>query len=200
MKKTFLTGLLLLLPLGITVWVVLFLVRLLTRPFLGFTTEFLRGKAWLDGLSQTQIEAASQVMILALLFLFVLLLGCVGHWFLFHKALQWGEKLVNHVPLINKIYSTSKELISPLFSSQSAAFQQVVMLPFPYQGSYCLGIVTSTSKEEPILSVFIPTTPNPTSGFLVRIPREELIFLSMKSEDAIKYVVSCGVTQPREPR
>lgn len=197
MKKTFLTGLILLLPVAVTVWVVRFLIHLLTHPFLGLMTRFLREKLWYISLSQAQLEALGQLAILVLLVILVFLLGFVGHRFFFHSLLQWGEKIWKKVPLVNKIYGVSKELIGSFFSDKSTAFQQVVMLSFPYPGAYCLGIVTSQSKDDEIVSVFLPTTPNPSTGFLVRVPQKELTFLKMSSEEAIKYIVSCGVIQPK---
>ncbi|HEX2583285.1 MAG TPA: DUF502 domain-containing protein, partial [Chlamydiales bacterium] len=97
----------------------------------------------------------------------------------------------------------TKEIIHILFASDKNSFKQVVMVHFPDPESYCLGLISRESpplcaekKGEDMVSVFLPTTPNPTTGFMIISPKKDLIFLDMKSEEAIKYIVSCGVIQP----
>jgi uncharacterized membrane protein len=104
---------------------------------------------------------------------------------------------------VNKVYKTSKDIVKSIFGSKERSFSQVVMLPFPYKGAYCIGLIAkeaprtcSEAEQEELVSVFIPTTPNPSTGFLVMCQKSELILLNMKTEEAIKYVVSCGVIQP----
>ena len=207
MKKCFLTGLVTLLPVAVTIWVFVFIVHFLTRPFMGVMTHFLHTLPHYGvHISERSVQTLSELLILVSLFLLTLFLGLIGRRFFFDSLLKLGDKILSQIPLVNKVYKTSKEIVQSLFASQGDSFTQVVLLPFPYKGSYCLGLISSPAPnscselmQKPLLSVFIPTAPNPMTGFLVMIPQEELIYLSMKTEDAIKYVVSCAVIAPKSP-
>lgn len=209
MKKYFLTGLATLLPIAITIAVVIFIIHLLTNPFLGFVTHLLSPFAIPPiGIfsSEQVVQIISQTIILAAIFVFVLFLGIFARWFLFHTFLKLSDKLLYRIPIINKVYKTTKEIITTLFASKKDSFKQVVMIPFPTKGCYCLGLITRqaprTCQEasgSEMVTVFIPTTPNPTTGYLLVCPVKELIFLKMKSDEAIKYIVSCGAIQPSKP-
>lgn len=207
MKKYFFTGLVILLPVAVTIWVFAFIVRFLTHPFMGIVTHFLRELPnygiWT---SERGIRTISEIIILAGLFLITFFLGLIARRFFFNSLLHLGDRILYRIPLVNKVYKTSKEIVLSLFASKGNSFKQVVLLPFPYKGSYCIGLISSPSPEtcsdqaqRSLISVFIPTAPNPMTGFLVMIPKEELIYLEMKSEEAIKYVVSCAVITPPKP-
>jgi uncharacterized membrane protein len=206
MKKCFVAGLVTLLPLAVTIWIVVFIVHFLTRPFMGIMTSLIK-KLPPFGIFATErgIRTVSEILILIGLFLFTFLLGFVARRFFFHSLIKFGDKLLYRIPLVNKVYKTAKEIIQALFASKGQSFKQVVLAPFPYQGAYCVGLIShdaprtcNTSVEKEMISVFLPTTPNPTTGFLIMCPKDELIFLEMKSDEAIKYVVSCAVIQPEK--
>ncbi len=210
MKKYFLTGLAILLPLAFTIAIVVFIVNFLTKPFMGLVMTFLsHTRAQEFGflfLSPEQvIRYSSQFIILIGLFLITLLLGIIARWFVFRIFLNLSDKLLHKIPLVNKVYKTTQDIIKTLFSSDKNSFKQVVMAPFPHGGTYSLGLVSRESpktcekaKGSELVSVFVPTTPNPTTGFLLMFKQEDLIFIDMKTEDAIKYIVSCGVIIPEE--
>ncbi len=203
MKKTFLTGLAVLLPFAVTIYVVVFVVNFLTRPFVGIVSSFLEKIPFhLPILSHQLIHTMSQIVVIVALFGFILLLGIVARWFLFNSLIKLGDLILKKIPIVNKVYKTTKDIVQTLFSGGKNSFKQVVLVPFPYKGSYCLGLVT---REAPgtcqndandMVSVYIPTTPNPMTGYQIMSPRSELIELSMKSDEAIKYVVSCGAMKP----
>ena len=203
MKKYFITGLVTLLPVAITIWVIHFFVVFLTKPFMGIMTYILSFFSFGPLQTQHGIRILSQVFILIGLFLFILGLGLVARRYFFHRLIRFGDFILFRIPLVNKIYKTSKEIIRSLFSSQGQSFKQVVLVTFPTQGCYCLGLIASDAPQtcseaadDQLFSVFLPTTPNPTTGYLIMCPKKELQFLSMKSEEAIKYIVSCAVIQP----
>lgn len=202
MKKYFLTGLATLLPLAVTIYVVNFVVGFLTHPFMGIVTNLLHRIGSLR-VPEPIIRTASQLLILIGLFLFAILLGFVARWFFINALIRFGDRLMHKIPLFNKVYKTTKEIIQILFTSNKNSFKQVVLVRFPNRNCYCLGLITrespqtcSQNSSEEMLSVFIPTTPNPMTGFLILSPKSELIYLDMKGDEAIKYVVSCGVIQP----
>jgi uncharacterized membrane protein len=200
MKKYFLTGLVTLLPLVTTLWILQFLINFLTKPFIGVVT-MLTYKLPIH--SPKLIETISQALILIGFFFLLLFLGFVARRFFFSQLIRFGDNLLHKIPLINKVYKTSKEIVTSFFGTEEKVFSQVVMMPFPSKGSYCLGLIAkeapkscSKAEKEDLVSVFIPTTPNPSTGYLMMCKKEELIYLNMKTEDAVKYVVSCGVIQP----
>jgi len=202
MKKYFLTGLATLLPLAITLMLVVFLVDLLTNPFINLVTSLLQGPLSSLNLPTEPhfVRVTRQLLILIVLFLFTLLLGIAARWFFVRTLLSTGDKLIHRIPLVNKVYKTTKDIIHSLFGDQAHSFQQVVMTPFPYNGCYALGFVTSECSlaGNEMVSVFVLTTPNPTTGYLVMRKKSDLIYLNMKSNEAIRYVVSCGVIPPTD--
>jgi uncharacterized membrane protein len=204
-KKYFITGLVILLPLTLTILIVLFIFNLLTEPFLGAVKAvfdhydlFERGFTFVKA-EQLQTFIA-QLLILLFLCLFTVGLGMITRWFFFRSVIKFAEYIVKHIPLVNSIYKTCKEVIKTVFTSKNKSFKQVVMVRFPNPDTYAIGLVTRDdminfggTDYEDIVSVFVPTTPNPTSGFLVLFKREDLVFLDMKVEDAFKYIISCGL-------
>ena len=204
MKKYFLTGLVTLLPLAVTLWIVIVVVNFLTKPFMGAVKTLLLSSPSLSAYTpEPVVRTISEILVLIGLFLFTLFLGFVARKIFFNQVLRLGDKLLHKIPLVNKVYKTSKDIISSFFNSHKQSFKQVVMIPFPKPRSYCLGLITSdapatcsSAVKGEMVTVFIPTTPNPTSGYLVLTKKSDLIFLKMKSEEAIKYVVSCAVIQP----
>lgn len=200
MKKYFLTGLVTLLPLTVTIWVVHFFVNFLTKPFIG-AVAILTDR--LPITSPQLIRTLSQILILVGLFFFIWFLGFVARKLFFNGLIRLGDRILIKIPLVNKVYKTSKEVVKALFSSKEKSFQQVVLLSFPYPECYCIGLIAreapktcSEAEKGEMVSVFIPTTPNPATGFLVMAHKKELIHLEMKPDEAIKYVVSCAVIQP----
>lgn len=200
MKKYFLTGLVTLLPLAVTIWVVHFFVDFLTKPFIG-VVSVLTAQLPID--SPHLIQKITQVLILIGLFILTFIIGFVGRRFFFNQIIRLSDKILTKIPLVNKVYKTTKDIVNSLFSSNEKSFKQVVLLQFPYPGAFCIGLVGKTSpktcsdaEKKELVSIYIPTTPNPSTGFLVMCEKKDLIFLNMKTEQAIKYVVSCAVIQP----
>jgi uncharacterized membrane protein len=206
MKKQFLTGLVILLPVAITVWFATFLVRFLTTPFMGFVKPLLEQVAFPAAIRKEEfIRILSELLILVCLAIVILLLGFCARKFFFKPLIRLGDALLDKIPIVRKIYRVSKDIIQSLLKENGRSFQQVVLIPYPYKGSFCLGLLTSentttcdkdTGKE--MLSVFLPSAPNPTTGYLILAAKEDLIYLSMKPDEAIKYVISCAVIQPEE--
>ena len=122
--------------------------------------------------------------------------GFVGRW-----LVRLGEAVVTRMPVIRGVYSALKQIFETVFSNQSSAFRQVVLVQYPRHGCYTIAFVTATTSgevsnvlgEQEILSIYVPTTPNPSSGFLLFLPREEVIPLKMSVEEAFKMVVSLGI-------
>jgi uncharacterized membrane protein len=200
MKKYFLTGLVTLLPLAITVWIVHFVVNFLTKPFVGLIAA---STHYLPSESQKIVQTLSEIIILFGIFLFILILGFLGRRFFFNSLIHFGDRIMARIPLVNKLYHTAKEITKALFGVKEKSFQQAVIIPFPNPNCYCLGLIAkiapntcSKAEGEELVSVFVPTTPNPTAGFLVMCNKKHLIHLDLKADAVIKYVVSCAVITP----
>lgn len=210
MKKYFVTGLVILLPLAITIAVVVFLVNFFTKPFIGIVSKFLDQLPGIDNglffFTHDQIvNYSSRLLILVLLFITTVGLGYLTRWFLLHTLIRITDTILTKIPVVSSVYKTSQDLIKTLFVSNKKSFQQVVMAPFPRPGVYVMGLIARespkicrASAEKDLVSVLVPTTPNPTTGFLLMFDKSELIYIDMKPEDAIKYIVSCGVIIPNE--
>jgi len=158
-------------------------------------------------LSQNQvIHYGSQIVILIFLFFFTLFLGMIARWFFFKSLISLSDKILHKIPIINKVYKTTQEIIKTLFVTDKNAFKQVVMVPFPNEDAFVMGLIARESPnvckdatEKDLISVLVPTAPNATTGYLLMYDKTKVIYLDMKPEDAVKYIVSCGVITPEHP-
>lgn len=204
MKKYFITGLVILLPLALTFAIVFFIFNLLTEPFVGiFKSLFTHFGLFTNGflfLSADQLQKyISQLLIILLLFFSTVGLGVLARWFFIHYLIRFWEYMLYKIPFISSVYRTCQDIISTIFSADGNSFKQVVLVPFPSKETIAIGLVTKESlppignSKQSYVAVFVPTTPNPTSGFLIMFQESDVIYLDMKVEDALKYVISCGV-------
>lgn len=205
MKKYFITGLIILLPLAVTFAVASFFFNLLTDPLAGAVSHILNRYNVLETdyffANAHQIQYfVSQLFILVFFFFFTITVGMITRYFFVKYIFSLWDYVIHKIPLVRTIYKTSQDVITTLFASKESAFKQVVLAPYPYPGSFAIGFLTQRDiknfQEGQVgskIAVFIPTTPNPTSGFLMLYNENELIYLDMKVEDAFKYVISCGV-------
>lgn len=211
MKKHFITGLVILLPLVITIAVVIYLVNFLTEPFIGIVSGILSkfniiNRGFLFFSPEQVLRYGSKIIILILLFLFTVGLGMITRWFLIHALFRMGDRILHRIPIVNTVYKTTQDIIKTLFVSDKNTFKQVVLVPFPRPDVFVLGLI---ARESPyvcsqtighdLVSVFVPTTPNPTTGFLLMFKRSDLVLIDMRPEDAVKYIISCGVILPEGP-
>lgn len=118
------------------------------------------------------------------------------------RLMSWGESILSRIPLVRSIYNSVKQVINTILSTNSEAFRKVLLVEYPRKGLWTIGFQTgavnaeiSNKINEEMISLFIPTTPNPTSGFLVMIPKQEVIELSMSIDEALKFIISLGVMQ-----
>ena len=133
----------------------------------------------------------------------ITVIGAVAAGFLGRWIIKLGESILNRMPVVRSIYGASKQILETVISTQSDAFREVVLVEYPRRGLWVIGFVTGGTKAEvarridiDMVNVFVPTTPNPTSGFLLFCPREDVIFMDMSVEDAVKLVVSGGIVTP----
>lgn len=205
MKKYFATGLVILLPVTLTLVFIMFIFNLLTAPFQDLTKAILEhtglGSNGFLFLNASQFQnLLSKIFIIIALFFFTLLLGFLGNKYFFNAFIDFWEHLLRKIPLVNSIYKACQDLITTIFGSKSSAFKQVVLVQFPNPETHTLGFITRDNMpnlKDPsgpdLIAVFIPTTPNPTSGFLTIFKKENIIPLDISVEEAFKYIISCGV-------
>lgn len=201
-KKYLVAGLLVWLPLAITVWVLSWLLGSLDGVFsalLSATQAVLpeSTRAGLDRLRHVP-GLGVLVMVAALLLTGVFAANMFGQWWL----RQW-DAVLGKIPIVKSIYSSVKQVSDTLFSSNGNAFREAVLVQYPRQGSWTIAFVTGRPGGEVAeclsgehVSVYVPTTPNPTSGFFLMMPRADIIELRMSVDEALKYVISMGVVAP----
>jgi uncharacterized membrane protein len=196
MRKYFITGLLVLVPLAITAWVLNIIISTLDQSLL-FVPEQYQPRT----LFGFDIPGLGAVLTLAIIFLTGLLTNnLVGNFLL----RQW-EKLLKRIPVVNSLYGSVKQVSDTLFSSSGNAFRKAVLVPYPHENSHTIGFLTGvpggdvkTYLSGDFVSVYVPTTPNPTSGFFLMMERSRVQELDMSVDAALKYIVSMGVVAPDE--
>ncbi|MFN2349049.1 MAG: DUF502 domain-containing protein [Thioalkalivibrio sp.] len=197
LRKYLITGLVVWVPLVITFFVVKFLVDLMDNSLL------LLPPAWRpEALFGFTIPGLGVVLAAAIL----LLTGLITANLVGRKLMELWEGVLNRIPLVRSIYAAVKQVMETLLGAGGDAFRKVLMIEYPRKGIWTLAFQTGvgvgevqerTSKE--VITVFVPTTPNPTSGFIILVPRDEVVELDMSVEDGLKFVMSLGVVSPRWP-
>ncbi len=193
-RNVFITGLLITLPIALTYFILQFLFNNLDALSPVFTKVLIDAGAPLP--EGYRIPALGLVITL----LIVLIVGWFTTNFFGKQMIKLGESIVEKIPFVRRIYKGSKQVVQSIAHADTSAFRKVVLLEFPRRGMLAIGFVTGESRGEVqqytaynVLNVFVPTMPNPTSGFLVFVPPEELTEVEMSIEDGIKYVVSGGI-------
>ena len=205
MKKYLIAGLLVWLPLAITVWVLSWLLSALDGVFLTLLagTQAVMPASTHHAIEQLRHMPGLGVLVLGvgLVLTGVFVTNIFGQWW----VRQW-DRVLQKIPIVKSIYSSVKQVSDTLFSSSGNAFREAVLVQYPRQGSWTIAFVTGApggevaGKLQPdMLSVYVPTTPNPTSGFFLIMPRAEVIELRMSVDEALKYVISMGVVVPPPP-
>lgn len=196
MKKYFITGLLVLVPLFITAWVLSSIIGMMDQSLFLLPEEW-RPKA-IFGRDIRGLGA-----ILTLLIIFVT--GLIATNFFGKKLILLWEYMLARVPVVKSIYASVKQVSDTLFSDSGNAFRRAVLVQFPRQGTWTIAFVTgqpggdvANHLQGDFISVFVPTTPNPTGGYFLMMPRAEVIELKMSVDEALKYIISMGVVAPAD--
>lgn len=198
-RANFFTGTLVLIPLMFTLWVMSFIIGKLNLLFLEPIVHALRGWA-----PAQNIEFLTKIAIFFLLLLFLTIVGFATRIIILRNIFGFGESILCKVPMINIIYRSIKEISFAFLVQKNSIFKRVVLIEYPRKGLYQIGLVISDTKgeiqektRESVLNVFVPTTPNPTSGILVFVPKEDTVPLDMSVAEAMKMVISGGAVVPK---
>ena len=205
LRAYFLAGVLVTTPLAVTIalatWLIDFvdsrvvpLIPLKYNPDF-YLKEYLGYEIGLPGLG------------LIILIVFITLVGALTAGFLGRIVLRFYENMLNRMPVIRSVYGATKQILETVLKQQSGAFRQPVLVEYPRRGIWAIAFITGRTEGEvqnliadDLINVFLPTTPNPTSGFLLFLPKEDLIMLDMSVEEAIKMVISGGIVTPPDRR
>lgn len=194
MRKYFITGLLSLVPLAITLWVLNLIISTMDQSLL------LLPVSWRpEALIGFRIPGLGSILTLLIIFL----TGVATRNFIGRQVVRLWEGLLTRIPVVKSIYSSVKQVSDTLFSSSGNAFRKAMLVQYPRQGSWTIAFLTGTPGGEVAnhlsggyVSLYVPTTPNPTSGFFLMVPRADTIELDMSVDEALKYIVSMGVVAP----
>ena len=196
MKKYFITGLLIWIPLIITIWVLKWIFDLLDQSLLLVPVEF-RTESWLG----VHIPGLGAILTLGVVFG----TGFLATNYVGARLLRVGNDLLHRIPVVNSIYSSVKQISDTLFSSSGQAFRKAVLVRWPHEDAWTIAFITGTPGGDVVnhippdcLSVYVPTTPNPTGGYFVIVKRVDVIELDMTVDQALKYIISMGVVSPQK--
>ena len=204
LRSSFLTGIVVILPIAMTIWLV--------WTFVG----------WVDGfvlpLIPSTIQPEKYIGInlrgvgMIIFLIFTILVGWIAKGLMGRSLLRFAENLVSRMPVVRSIYSGVKQIAETVFAQSERSFERACLIEYPRKGIWAIGFVSTEAKGEvaaraggddnDLLSIFVPTTPNPTSGFLLYFPRKDVMELDMSVEDAAKLVISAGLVYPngKDPR
>lgn len=194
MRKYFITGLLILVPLGITIWVLNAIISMMDQSLLLLPAQWQP-----EALFGFKIKGLGAVLTVLVIFV----TGLLTKNFIGNYVVNLWEKALTHIPIVSSIYSSVKQVSDTLFSSSGNAFSKALLIQYPREGSWTIAFLTgkpggdvAKHLQGEYLSVYVPTTPNPTSGYFLMIPKKDAIELEMSVDTALKYVVSMGVVAP----
>lgn len=196
LKNTFLTGIAVIIPIGLTVYILFGVINLMDKILKIIPRRFQP-----DELFNFHIPGLGVIFTLILIFI----VGLVTKSYLGKKLVKLGEWFVDKIPLVRGLYQAIKQLVDTVFSDKSQSFKKVVIIEYPRKGIYAVAFVTGEAKGEvqlktsqKCINVFVPTTPNPTSGFYIMVPEDEIINMDMTVEEAFKLIISGGIVAPQE--
>jgi uncharacterized membrane protein len=211
MKKSFSTGLVILLPFGLTVWIVHYLFDLFTDPLFNILEKTLLWFEKTQGLSllhhETLVTFLSRMTALVLTFFFIVALGYLARKFFFKDLLKLTHEIIVRIPVVGAIYRLTKDLTKAMFSTDQKTFKETVLIPFPSPETYSVGFITSDVPEvlkkvipNTDVTVFVPTAPHPISGYVLFCAKSATHSVDISVEDTFKFLLSCGVIQPGAPK
>ena len=193
-RRYFVTGLLIWVPLAITAWVLSLIVGTLDKTLHVLPSAF-------HPTQSLGVDLPGAGVILTLLIIFVT--GVLAANFIGQRLVVWWELLLARIPVVNSIYHSVKQVSDTLFSSSGNAFRKALLVQYPREGSWTIAFLTGQPGGDVVnhlqgeyVSVYVPTTPNPTSGFFLMMPKADVIELDMSVDEALKYIISMGVVAP----
>jgi len=207
LRNSFLTGIVVIAPVGLTVWLVWTVIGWVD----GVVLPFVPGPYQPENFVKTVFGAETDLQLRGIgvffFLLFTTFIGWLAKGLLGRSLIRTGERFVSRMPIVRSIYSGVKQIAETVFSQADRSFEKACLIEYPRKGIWAVGFISTPARDEvkaragqegELLSVFVPTTPNPTSGFLLFFPKEDVIELDMSIEDAAKLVISAGLVYPED--
>ncbi|MCE8508038.1 DUF502 domain-containing protein [Ruegeria pomeroyi] len=199
LRASFLTGIVVIAPVSLTIWLFWSVVGWVDSFVLPLVPHQFRPEQYIG----INLRGVGVIFLLV----FTILVGWIAKGIIGRSLIQYAEGLVDRMPVVRSVYSGIKQISETVFAQTERSFEQACLIQYPRRGIWAIGFVSTTAKGEiadkaetggRLMSVFVPTTPNPTSGFLLYFPEEDVIILDMSVEDAAKLVISAGLVYPND--
>ena len=205
LRTSFLTGIVVIAPVALTIWLIWSVIGWFDGFVLPFVPDAYRPENILNTIFGYDLKLNIRGVGVVVFLVFATLVGWLAKGLIGRSFIKYAENLVNRMPVVRSFYSGIKQIAETVFAQQERSFEKACMIEYPRKGIWAIGFVSTTAKGEiaarnskkgPMVSVFVPTTPNPTSGFLLFFPKADVIELDMSIEDAAKLVISAGLVYP----
>lgn len=197
LRASFLTGLIVIAPIGLTIWLLWTLMGWVD----GFVLPLVPARFNPEQYVGINLRGVGVIFFL----LFTIVIGWIAKGLIGRSLLRWAESLVDRTPVVRSIYSGIKQIAETVFAQSERSFEKACLIEYPRKGIWAIGFISTDAKgeisrripvDENLVSIFLPTTPNPTSGFLLFVPRSDVIELNMTIEESAKLVISAGLVYP----
>ncbi|WP_420567360.1 DUF502 domain-containing protein [Thalassovita sp.] len=197
LRSSFLTGIVVIAPVGLTIWLIWTLMGWVDGVVLPLVPERFQPEPYIG----INLRGVGIIFFLV----FTVIIGWIAKGLMGRSLIRWGESLVDRMPVVRTIYSGAKQIAETVFAQSERSFEKACLIEYPRKGIWAIGFVSTRAKgevarlantDEELMSIFVPTTPNPTSGFLLFFPKSDVIELEMNVEDAAKLVISAGLVYP----
>ena len=205
LRNSFLTGLVVIAPVALTIWLIWSVIGWIDGFVLPFIPNLYHPDNILNTIFGQDVAINIRGLGVVVFLLFTTFVGWIAKGFLGRSLIRFGENLVRRMPVVRSIYSGVKQIAETVFAQSDRSFEKACLIEYPRKGIWAIGFISTDAKGEvkykvkaksELLSVFVPTTPNPTSGFMLFFPRSDVIELDMSIEDAAKLVISAGLVYP----
>ena len=200
LRNNFFTGLVVVLPIALTIWLVWTFIGFVDNRVLPLVPDAYNPFLFTSERYGIDVRGFGVVIFL----IFTTIIGALAKGIFGRSLIRMGERFVDRVPVIRTIYNGAKQIVETFTSGSSQSFQKAALIEYPRKGIWAVGFITGTtggevlkkSGQKEMWSMFVPTTPNPTSGFLLFFPKKDTVVLDMELEDAIKLIISAGAVEP----
>ncbi len=199
LRASFLTGIVVIAPVGLTIWLIWTVIGWIDGVVLPLVPHQFRPEQYIG----INLRGVGVIFFL----LFTIIVGWIAKGLIGRSLIRFAESLVDRMPVVRSIYSGIKQISETVFAHSERSFEKACLVQYPRRGIWAVGFISTTARGEvseraetggKLLSIFVPTTPNPTSGFLLFFPEEDVMELDMSVEDAAKLVISAGLVYPNE--
>lgn len=207
LRNSFLTGIVVIAPVGLTVWLIWTVMGWIDSWVLPFVPSRYQPEMLMKTVFGPDFDVNVRGLGIVFFLLFTIFVGWLAKGLIGRSLIRWGERWVDRMPVVRSIYSGVKQIAETVFAQTDRNFEKACLIEYPRRGIWAIGFISTKAKgeihskspsDEELMSVFVPTTPNPTSGFLLFFPKSDVIELDMSIEDAAKLVISAGLVYPQK--